>query len=117
MPEVEDLKQWLGDDVVDPGGDRIGKLTQIYYDRDTDVPLFLGVERGRLRHHLTFVPVAGTSVGKRYVATDRARSVVDGAPTVDSDGALGFEVERELFDYYEMRYQSSFQGGSRLVRH
>lgn len=117
MPEVENLHQWLGDDVVDPGGDRIGKLAEIYYDRDTDTPLFLGVQQGRIRHHMTFVPVSGVSVGKNYVATGLARSVVEGAPTVDDDGAVSSDVERELFEYYDMQYQSSFQGGSRLVRH
>lgn len=117
MPEVEDLNQWLGEELVDPGGERIGKLTEIYYDRETDVPLFLGVQKGRLRHHLTFVPVAGTSVGKSYVATDRARSVVDAAPTTDGDGALDPDVERELFEYYDMSYSTSLQGGTRLVRH
>lgn len=53
MAMREDINQWRGQDVVDPGGDKIGKLEEIYYDSDTDQPVFLGVKTGHMSHHLT----------------------------------------------------------------
>jgi hypothetical protein len=45
MVALENVSQW-GEDVVDAGGDKIGKLEAAYVDVDTDEPV-LGARAGR----------------------------------------------------------------------
>jgi uncharacterized protein YrrD len=114
MVNLESFNEWRGEDVVDPGGDRIGKLDRVYYDTTTDQPLFLGVMTGHLFHHLVLVPVAGTTVGRDRISTDRAKSVVEHSPTIDPDDELSADVESAVFDYYGLPYDGA--AGHRLVR-
>ena len=60
---VEDLKDWRGEDVLDPASDKLGKLDEIYYDVETDRPAFASVRSGTLSKHLTLVPLDGATVG------------------------------------------------------
>ncbi|MGH9086580.1 MAG: PRC-barrel domain-containing protein [Acidimicrobiales bacterium] len=117
MPGMEDLNQWRGEDVVDTGGDKIGKLEEIYYDSDNDEPVFLGVKTGHLSHHLLFVPYQGVSAGNGHVSTNQAKSVVEKAPKIEPGSELARDQEVEIFEYYNMPYTPSFSsGGRRLVR-
>ena len=50
--------RWRGQDVLDPQGDKLGKLEEIYYDTETDVPAFAAVKSGTLSKHLTIVPLS-----------------------------------------------------------
>ncbi|HZD64861.1 MAG TPA: PRC-barrel domain-containing protein [Acidimicrobiales bacterium] len=117
MTTVEDISQWRGDDVVDPGGEKIGKLEAIYYDAQTDEAVFFGVKTGFLGHRLHFVPVQGASVGKGYVVVDHARSVVRNAPTIDMGMELPADEEPKIFEFYGMAYTpGSSPSGKRLFR-
>ncbi|MGH7692544.1 MAG: PRC-barrel domain-containing protein [Candidatus Dormibacteria bacterium] len=117
MVRLEDINQWRGEDVVDEGGDKIGTLEEIYYDGETDQPLFLGVKVGLLSQHLTFVPYAGISVGKAHLLTDRANSLVKSAPTLALGAELPQEEEAKIFEHFGLDYSpSSKPSGKRLIR-
>ncbi|MGH9104124.1 MAG: PRC-barrel domain-containing protein [Acidimicrobiales bacterium] len=114
---MEDLNQWRGEDVLDAGGDKIGKLEEIYYDSESDQPLFLGVKIGHLSHRLAFVPFVGVSIGKGHLSTNQSKSVVQQAPAIDPGTELMAERESEIFGYYNLAYRpSSTPSGKRLVR-
>ena len=36
MIPVENITDWRGQDVVDPDGEKLGKLEQVYFDGETD---------------------------------------------------------------------------------
>jgi hypothetical protein len=36
MIPVENLGDWRGQEVVDPAGEKLGKLEEVYYDGETD---------------------------------------------------------------------------------
>ncbi|MGH7666431.1 MAG: PRC-barrel domain-containing protein [Candidatus Dormibacteria bacterium] len=117
MVKLEDINQWRGEDVVDAGGDKIGTLEEIYYDEETDQPLFLGVKVGLLNQHLTLVPYSGISVGKDYLLTDRAKSLVKSAPTLALGAELPQDEEAKIFEHYHLDYSpSSRPSGKRLIR-
>lgn len=112
-----DPNQWRGDHVVDPGGERIGRLAEIYYDSLNDAPIFLGVRIGRFRHRICFVPYGGTLFEKGRVVVGYARSVVQGSPSIDTDEELPQPDEQHVFEYYGMGYAPARSpSGKRLVR-
>lgn len=48
---IEDVTQWCGQDVLDPAGDKLGKLDQVFWDTEVDVPAFAAVKSGTFGKH------------------------------------------------------------------
>jgi len=42
----EDVLEWRGCEVVDPDGDKIGRLKEIYFDAETQRPEWALIETG-----------------------------------------------------------------------
>ena len=68
--------EWHGKMLLDSGGERIGKLQDVYVDVETDEPQFATVKEGFIGRHLTFVPLGGIKVGpdELQVAVNKSRS-------------------------------------------
>ena len=58
MIAVENITDWRGQDVVDPAGEKLGKLEQVYFDGETDNATFIAVKSGTFSKNLTLVPLA-----------------------------------------------------------
>ena len=63
MTMHQNIAEWQGKDVVDRDGERIGELEDVYVDVETDEPMFGTVKEGLIGRHLTFVPLAGITIG------------------------------------------------------
>src|SRR5215217_1242120 len=70
---IEDIKDWRGQDVVDSEGDKLGKLEEVYYDTESDVPAFCAVKSGLVGKHITLVPLAGATAGQSYIRVATAK--------------------------------------------
>ncbi len=64
MIPVENITDWRGQDVLDAVGDKLGKLEEIYFDGETDEPVFAAVKSGTFSKSLTLVPLGKASVGR-----------------------------------------------------
>jgi uncharacterized protein (TIGR02271 family) len=98
---TQDIERIIGSDAIDPDGDKIGKVDNIYLDDDSGEPEFALVNTGLFGARSSFVPLRGaevTSDGDLRVA--HGKDKVKDAPNVDEDGHLEPDQERELFDYY-----------------
>jgi sporulation protein YlmC with PRC-barrel domain len=114
---IENLNQWTGKDVLDAEGEKIGRLTDTYYDAETDIAQFLVVETGTLRKHLVLVPAGGATGSPDHLTLPVKKASVDHAPTIDP-GELTLEEEQQAFEHYGFEYSpASTPGGRRLVRH
>lgn len=113
MFAVEDIKEWRGQDVVDPGGDKLGKLEEVYYDTETDVPAFAAVKSSLIGKHLSLVPLEGASVGEAYVRVAAAKA----APSFDPDSELTLDDESGSYRPHGLDYQPAGQGARRLAKH
>jgi hypothetical protein len=113
---VGNVREWRGEDVLDESGDKIGSLEAVYVDTTTDEPAFATVEVGGLigGRRLVFVPLAGATVGPRYLRVAHPRKQVKEAPSIEFDGEL--PAERELFGYYHLGHQPGPGGARRLGR-
>ncbi len=57
---LEQLEALVGSTVVDHQGDKVGKIADIYLDRDTKQAEWALVESGLFGTKQAFVPLAGT---------------------------------------------------------
>ena len=117
--EHQDLSEWRGRDLIDRGGQRIGKLEDVYFDIETDEPQFGTVKEGFLDRHLTFVPLTAITVGPDNIQVSVTKQQVKDAPTIEHEGdELSQADESALYHYFEMNYTPSHNpSGRRLARH
>ncbi|MGA2872193.1 MAG: PRC-barrel domain-containing protein [Candidatus Dormibacteria bacterium] len=118
MSGLENIRELEGKDVIDPDGEEIGRLEDVYFDAESDEPLFVTVHTGLFGRHLTFVPTEQASVGQSYLKVGRLKAEVSRAPSMEQGGDLSPDDEARLFQYYGMPYvAASSAGGRRLIRH
>ena len=82
------ITEWRGQDVMDDSAERVGKLEDIYYDTDTDEPVFGSLKTGMLGRNLVFVPLDGATVGRSYVQVPLAKKMIDDGPSIGADSEL-----------------------------
>ena len=117
MIEVENIREWIGRDVVDSDGDKVGTLEDVYFDAESEAPAFLIVKTGRIKHHLSFVPVEGAQAGPDQVQVGFPKTEIQKTPTAEVGGELSAEDESALYHGYGINYvPSGTESGRRLVR-
>ncbi|MFI5892507.1 PRC-barrel domain-containing protein [Actinoplanes sp. NPDC051513] len=117
MFPAENLRDWRGEKVIDPKGDKIGDLEAVYVDTATDEPSFATIRVGMIgRHRLVFVPLAGATVMPNAVRVRYEKKLVGDAPSIDVDGELTAAEEPRVFAHYEVPYQVGPGGERRLAR-
>jgi len=92
---------WIGADVIDNDGDKIGTLDTIYMDRASGEPEWLLVKTGMLGTKSSFVPLAGAGADGDALRVPYPKALVKDAPNVDEDqGELPAEEESRLYQHY-----------------
>jgi sporulation protein YlmC with PRC-barrel domain len=114
MAIIEDLRQWVGKDVLDNGGEKAGKLADVYFDVETDQPVFLVVDTGK-RHDDILVPAWNAATTPDHVTVSYDADVLSGAPTIDLGVGLTLEEEQQLFSFYSVTYEPSQTGSHRRL--
>jgi hypothetical protein len=114
---VEDVKDWRGQDVIDRGSDKLGKLDEVYYDTEVDLPAFAAVKSGLLGKQLTLVPLLHATVGQSYLRVNVSKDQFKEAPSFDPDAELTADDEARAFGYYGLDYRAAADGARRLAKH
>ena len=116
MIPIENLGDWRGQDVVDPNGDKLGKLEEVYYDGETDEPAFAAVKTGLVSKSITLVPLARASVGRDYLRVDRRKAVFKKAPSFETDSEFSLDDEAATYAHYSLDYTPAGEGARRLAK-
>jgi hypothetical protein len=87
MINVEHIEGWRGQQVLDPAGEQLGKLEEVYFDRSSGTPMLAAVKSGLLGRRSKLVPIDGASVGQDYVRVVHDKATVDAAPEAAGDTA------------------------------
>jgi hypothetical protein len=115
-----DFSEWHGKMLIDRDGESIGKLEDVYFDIETDLPQFATIKEGGLltKRHLTFVPLLEVTIGPDNLQVAVSKAQVKDAPTLDLEGdELSGKEESALYHYYELNYTpSNTPSGRRLAR-
>jgi sporulation protein YlmC with PRC-barrel domain len=105
MAEHQNIAEWHGKDLVDRDGQKIGKLEDVYVDVETDEPMFGTVKEGLVSRHLTFVPLAGITIGPDNLEVTVSREQVRSAPNIELHGdELSKADESSLYHHYQLNY-------------
>ena len=102
-----DIAQLRGTTVIDPAGDKIGKVEEIYLDDRTNQPEWLLVNTGMFGTKSTFVPLQGASQQDDGVQVPFEKAQVKDAPNIDPDRQLSQSEEAKLYEYYGMNYSEA----------
>jgi hypothetical protein len=114
---IEDVTQWCGQDVLDPAGDKLGKLDQVFWDTEVDAPAFAAVKSGTFGKRLTLVSLAGATAGQSHLRVTVDKSRFKKAPSFDPDAELTAEDEMAAYDHYGLEYRPAGMGARRLAKH
>jgi len=108
---------WRGHDVVLASGDKLGKLEDVYYDADSDEPVFLAVKSSLMSHKQVLVPVGDAHATPDHLTVAWSTDDIDGAPTTKPGEELSADDEERVFRRYGLDYTPPANpGGHRLVR-
>jgi uncharacterized protein (TIGR02271 family) len=97
----QELQAMVGRTLVGVGGDKIGKITDVYVDNRSRQPEWVSVSTGLFGSKVSFVPLSGVRRG----ANDEYRAAFDKdlvkeAPTAEADGHLTEAEEDRLYRHY-----------------
>jgi sporulation protein YlmC with PRC-barrel domain len=98
MTAFTEAYEWRGRTVIDRDGEKIGKLNEIYLDRETNQPEWALVNTGLLGTKSSFVPLKGAAPAGEDVRVAYAKEQVKAAPSIDADGELSQHEEAELYE-------------------
>jgi len=115
MPHSVDATEWRGRTIVDPDGDPIGRLEDVYIDAETGLPEWGLVSVGLFRLKRTFVPLTDAHADHDEVQVPFDRSRVRRAPGSEPDGELSRADEAKLYRHYGLDYGEP--AGARLQRY
>jgi uncharacterized protein (TIGR02271 family) len=98
--DQNDVTRLSGATVRDSGGDKIGKVAQVYLDDSSGEPEWVTVRTGLFGTKESFVPLAASRFDGNEIVVDATKDKVAGAPKVDQDGHITAQEEAEIYRYY-----------------
>lgn len=100
LPSPVDASGWIGFDMDDVDGSRVGRVHSLYVDTADSGPTWLIVALGRRGAKKVAVPVRECATGGGRVWTAQHRLVVGDAPAVDPSRPLLREHELAICTHY-----------------
>jgi len=104
---------WIGRNAYDSAGEKIGEITDIFYDDRTGRPEWVTIKTGLFKGN-TFVPIHGSQLHDGGDEDDEdslrlafTKDMIKDAPRVDADSDhLSPTEEQELWSYYGYDYNA-----------
>jgi len=86
---------------LDPLGDKIGTISNVYVDEETDEPAWLAITTGWFGTRVSFAPVAGAYMADDDVVVAYPKDTVKDAPNIEGGGnTLPPDEAFSLYAYY-----------------
>ena len=86
--------------VVDPDGNKLGKVGNVYLADATHQPEWITVKTGLFGTKESFVPLSGAHTDSDGVHVQVDKDSVSDAPRIDADGHLSPEESEQLYHHY-----------------
>jgi uncharacterized protein (TIGR02271 family) len=107
MTELTEAYGLEGRTLLDRDGDKIGKIDELYEDRESGRPEWALVHTGLFGTKKSFVPLVGAEPTGEDVRVPIEKAQVKDAPGIEPDGELGEDDERRLFEHYGVDYTTA----------
>ena len=105
--QTNEITQLRGTTVLDPSGDTIGRVEEIYLDDQTNQPEWLLVNTGMFGSKSTFIPMQGVDRSDDAVVVPFEKARVKDAPGIEPERQLSQAEEAELYRYYGFEYSEA----------
>ena len=109
MTNVQTPEAYLGRDAVDPQGNKIGSVGQVYVNDESGVPDWVTVNTGLFGTKEHFVPLQGSTFNGDELVLPFGKDVVKDAPDVADASHLDVDESQSMYSYY----QQYLTGGAR----
>jgi len=86
--------------VVDPDGNKLGKVGNVYLADATHQPEWITVKTGLFGTKESFVPLSGAHTDSDGIHVQVDKDSVSDAPRIDADGHLSPEESTQLYQHY-----------------
>lgn len=103
---MEDFNTWRGKTVVDANGDKVGSIGELYVDDETERPSWMTVKTGLFGTKESFVPISMARSENDTIVVETTADMIKNAPKHDVDEILSADEERDLYEYYQQRWDS-----------
>ena len=110
MIDESQARQMIGRALRSRDGSRIGRIGQVYLDDVTGEPQWLTVKTGLFGTNESFVPLAGASLSGPDVLVPYTQNQIRNAPNIEHSGHLDAAEEEELYDHYQLAYDTRDTG-------
>ncbi|MGO3328221.1 DUF2382 domain-containing protein [Gordonia sp. (in: high G+C Gram-positive bacteria)] len=111
-----DLEKLIGAKALDKGGDKIGKVDQIYLDNQSGAPKWAAVNTGLFGLSSSLVPLAGAAVSGDDLVVAPTKAAVKDAPHLDADDGISAKQEQELYAHYGIRPTATDNSGKHAAQ-
>jgi uncharacterized protein (TIGR02271 family) len=102
--QTANYRDWIGRDLVDREGAKIGTIDDLYLDEQTGAPEWLTVTTGLFGTRVSFVPLAEASLHGDEVRVPFDKGQVKDAPNAERDDHLSQDEEAQLYRHYGLDY-------------
>ncbi|RSM45201.1 DUF2382 domain-containing protein [Amycolatopsis balhimycina DSM 5908] len=100
MAKTMQPQELIDSAVVDPAGNKLGKVGNVYLADATRRPEWITVKTGLFGTKESFVPLSGAHTDKDGVHVRVDKDRVSDAPRIDADGHLSPEESEQLYHHY-----------------
>lgn len=114
MVGVEGIADWVGREVVDRDGEKVGKLADVYYDTADSEAAFVSVKTGAFGRSHPLAPLRGARLARDYVRLDAPKELVRDAPEDISGGRLTGVDAVAVFKHFGLAPDEDLEGEERV---
>jgi hypothetical protein len=100
-----DSESWVGQHLTDGDHHRVGTIEEVYYDEQSDEPIWMVVKTGWRGTGRAFVPAASTTHDSAGIVTIYPKHQIEEAPRIDAVDELPEAELRSLYSHYGLRYE------------
>jgi uncharacterized protein (TIGR02271 family) len=100
MAKTMQPQELIDSAVVDPEGNKLGKVGNVYLADETHQPEWITVKTGLFGTKESFVPLSGAHTDNDGVHVQVDKDAVSDAPRIDADGHLSPEESAQLYRHY-----------------
>ena len=104
MLDMREVVSRRGQKLLDARGDKIGKIEEIYEDRETGEPTWVLVNTGFFGSGSSFVPLAQARIQDDDLRVAYDKDKIKDAPRFAPDRELSEQEEAELYRHYGLDY-------------
>ncbi|GAA5114863.1 PRC and DUF2382 domain-containing protein [Pseudonocardia adelaidensis] len=97
---MSDPNTVIGAPVHSTDGERLGKITSVYFDNETDRPAWAAVKTGLFGGHVSLVPLDQGTWDGNALTVPFDKAALNDAPHHDPEAAITASDEEDLYRYY-----------------